>query len=102
MVLTVLWGAVYWRVLGSQRSAFLGRHRDKFADLGTQLLLVAEPEALGLIGNKGEFYRTLPPEVAQVMDNIAVRNKVEFDQALATFPQNIRVYVLNPRCQSLV
>lgn len=84
---------VFWI---AKEARFLGRHRDQFAAIGTQLLLVAEPEALGLIGNKGEFYRTLPPEVAQVMDNIAVRNQVEFDQAVATLSQKHKSLCVKP------
>jgi hypothetical protein len=75
---------VFWV---AKEARFLGRHREQFAAIGTQLLLVAEPEQLALIGNKGQFYQTLPPEVALVMDNIPVHNKTEFDQAVATLSQ---------------
>ncbi|WP_020561131.1 ATP-grasp domain-containing protein [Thiofilum flexile] len=84
---------VFWV---AKEARFLGGQRDKFAAIGTQLLLVAEPEVLALLGRKGDFYRTLPPEVALVMDNIAVHNKTEFDQAVATLSQQHKSLCIKP------
>lgn len=84
---------VFWV---AKEARFLGRHRAAFEAIGTQLLLVAEPEYLALIGNKGEFYRTLPREIALVMDNIAVRNKTEFDAAIAELSQKHKSLCIKP------
>lgn len=66
-----------------KEARFLGRYQEQFAALGTKLLLVAAPEVLDLLNQKGTFYQTLPPEVALTMESISVRNKEEFDQAVA-------------------
>lgn len=71
----------------AKEARYLGNHKEKFAQIGTKLLVVASSEVLGLLNNKGAFYRSLPPEIALVMENISVRTKEEFDQAVAELSQ---------------
>lgn len=71
----------------AKEARFLGKHQEKFAAIGTKLLIVAKPEVLALLNNKGEFYRSLPPEIALTMESRSARNKEEFDQAVAELAQ---------------
>ncbi|HMT92038.1 ATP-grasp domain-containing protein [uncultured Thiothrix sp.] len=71
----------------AKEARYLSNHKEKFAQIGTKLLVVATSEVLGLLNNKGVFYRSLPPEVALTMENISVRTKEEFDQAVAELSQ---------------
>lgn len=71
----------------AKEASFLGSHTKEFAQLGTKLLLVAQPEVLELLNNKGAFYRSLPPEVALTMESLSACNKEEFDQAVTELSQ---------------
>ena len=71
----------------AKEARFLGNHKEKFAQIGTKLLIVAKPEVLALLNNKGEFYRSLPPEVALTMECRSACNKEAFDQAVAELAQ---------------
>lgn len=65
-----------------KESALISRRHDVFHDAGIQVLSVAGHETLMLLHNKADFYRTLPIEVALVMDFIAVSTLDGFDQAV--------------------
>lgn len=80
----------------AKEAVLLVRHQAEFARLGTQVIAVAAPETLTLLNHKGEFYRTLPPAVAQAMACIAVTDSVAFDQAVATLSQQYAALCVKP------
>ena len=65
-----------------KEAALISQHHDRFHAIGTQVMSVADAETLSLLDNKATFYSTLPTEVAQTMEFIAVNNMGEFDQAV--------------------
>lgn len=70
---------VFWV---AKEARFLGLHQAEFAQMGVRLVLVAAPDTLALLGNKGEFYSSLPPEVALAMECISVKDKDSFNEAV--------------------
>ena len=71
---------VFWP--GKEAALFSLHHAD-FQDIGVQVLSVADHATLTLLHNKAHFYSALPPEVALVMDFLAVTNSEAFDAAIA-------------------
>jgi hypothetical protein len=80
----------------AKESVLIVQHQADFSRLGTQLIAVAAPETLTLLNHKGNFYRTLPAEVAQTMACLAVTDTAGFDQAVATLSQHHAVLCVKP------
>lgn len=74
--------AVDWFV-PAKEARLIGRHREQFAQIGTQVIAVATPATLKLLDNKAAFYHDLPADVALCMDFERVTNVAEFDAAVA-------------------
>jgi hypothetical protein len=71
----------------AKESVLIVQHQADFAGLGVQLIAVAAPETLALLNHKGNFYRTLPADVAQAMACVSVTDTAGFDQAVAELSQ---------------
>lgn len=70
---------VFWP---GREAARLSQHQDRFAAHGTRILSVAAHDTLTLLHDKAAFYRQVPPNIAQVMDFVAVNTRTAFDDAI--------------------
>ena len=66
-----------------KEAAFISKYHSLFQAIGTQVLSVAESDTLTLLHNKADFYADVSPDVALIMDFIAVNNADEFDNAVS-------------------
>lgn len=64
-------------------AVLMAENRSRFLALGTDLVLVAEPEVLRLLNDKSAFYKALNPAVAISPESVTVNTLAEFDQAYA-------------------
>ncbi len=80
----------------AKESVLIVQHQADFARVGTQVIAVATPETLALLNHKGDFYRTLPPDVAQAMACRAVTDTTGFDQAVAELAQQYAALCVKP------
>lgn len=69
-------------VPGKQMAA-IARARDRFADIGTRLLLAGDAQLLDTVEDKVALYRSLPAGTAPLPDYRVVRTLAEFDEAIA-------------------
>jgi hypothetical protein len=80
----------------AKEAVLLVRHQAEFARLGVQIIAVATPPVLTLLNHKGDFYRTLPLEVAQAMACISVTDSAAFDRAVAELSQQHAALCVKP------
>ncbi|MGB3916794.1 MAG: ATP-grasp domain-containing protein [Thiothrix litoralis] len=80
----------------AKESVLMVQHQADFARVGTQVIAVATPETLARLNHKGDFYRTLPPAVAQVMACMAVTDSAGFDRAVAELSQHHAALCVKP------
>jgi hypothetical protein len=67
-----------------KEAALISKYHVLFQAIGVQVLSVADYDTLTLLHDKADFYTDLRPDVAQIMDFIAVNNSDEFDSAVTT------------------
>ncbi|MEY3289581.1 MAG: hypothetical protein RLZZ419_1823 [Pseudomonadota bacterium] len=67
-----------------KEAALISKYHVLFQAIGVQVLSVADYDTLNLLHDKADFYAALSPDVAQIMDFIAVNNSDEFDNAVTT------------------
>jgi hypothetical protein len=67
-----------------KEAALISKYHVLFQAIGVQVLSVADYDTLNLLHDKAGFYAALSPDVAQIMDFIAVNNSDEFDNAVTT------------------
>ncbi len=60
----------------------LAKNRTKFEEVGTRLLVAAEPAVLELVENKAALYAALPPDLAPIPLHRVVKTAAELDEAL--------------------
>ena len=60
----------------------LAQNRAKFEEVGTRLLVAAEPDMLELVENKAALYAALPPGLAPIPPHRVVETATELDEAL--------------------
>ena len=65
-----------------KEAALISKFHMLFQAIGVEVLSVAEYQTLMLLHDKALFYTDLSPDVAKVMDFIAVNNVDEFDSAI--------------------
>ena len=65
-----------------KEAALISKHHGLFQAIGTQVMSVADYDTLTLLHDKAIFYTNLSPDIAQIMDFIAVNNRDEFDNAV--------------------
>jgi len=65
-----------------KEAALISQHHVLFQAIGTQVMSVADGDTLALLHDKAGFYSNLRPDVAKIMDFIAVNNRDEFDSAV--------------------
>lgn len=80
----------------AKEAVLMARHQTDFAQVGTQVIVVASPKTLVLLNHKGEFYRTVPPSVASVMACIPVTDSSGFDRAIAELSQQYAALCVKP------
>jgi ATP-grasp in the biosynthetic pathway with Ter operon len=66
-----------------KEAVLISNNHHLFQSGGTDVLSVASFATLSLLHNKANFYATLPTDVAKTMNFVAVKNKTEFDNAVA-------------------
>lgn len=66
-----------------KEAALISKYHVLFQAIGVQVLSVADYHTLTLLHDKADFYADLRPDVARIMDFIAVNNRDEFDSAVA-------------------
>jgi hypothetical protein len=66
-----------------KEAALFSQHHVLFQAIGTQVVSVAEGDTLTLLHDKADFYAALSPDVAKIMDFIAVNTRDAFDSAVA-------------------
>jgi len=66
-----------------KEAVLISQHHVLFQAIGTQVMSVAEGDTLALLHDKADFYADLSPDIAQVMDFIAVNDGDAFDSAVA-------------------
>jgi hypothetical protein len=66
-----------------KEAALISKYHVLFQAIGVQVLSVADYDTLTLLHDKADFYADLNPDVAKIMDFIAVNNCDEFDSAVA-------------------
>jgi len=66
-----------------KEAALISKYHVLFQAIGVQVLSVADYHILTLLHDKADFYADLRPDVAKIMDFIAVNNRDEFDSAVA-------------------
>jgi len=66
-----------------KEAALISKYHVLFQAIGVQVLSVADYHTLTLLHDKADFYADLRPDVAKIMDFIAVNNRDEFDSAVA-------------------
>jgi hypothetical protein len=66
-----------------KEAALISKYHVLFQAIGVQVLSVADYHTLTLLHDKADFYADLRPDVAEIMDFIAVNNRDEFDSAVA-------------------
>jgi hypothetical protein len=65
-----------------KEAALISQYHSLFRAVGTQVMSVAGHDTLKLFHDKAHFYADLSPDVAKLMDFIAVNNRDEFDSAV--------------------
>ena len=60
----------------------LASHRARFEEVGTHVLVVAEPKVLELVEDKAALYAALPPDLVPIPLHHVVKTATELDQAL--------------------
>jgi hypothetical protein len=65
-----------------KEAALLSEHHELFQAIGAQVMSVADYQTLMMLHDKAAFYADLSPDIAKVMDFIAVTNVDEFDAAV--------------------
>ena len=60
----------------------LASHRARFEEVGTHVLVVAEPNILELVENKAALYAALPPDLVPIPPHRVVQTAAELDKAL--------------------
>jgi len=66
-----------------KEAALISQYHALFLAVGTQVMSVADHDTLTLLHDKADFYAGLSPDVAKLMDFIAVNTRDEFDSAVA-------------------
>jgi hypothetical protein len=66
-----------------KEAPLISQYHTLFRAIGTQVMSVAEADTLTLLHDKADFYADVKPDVARLMDFIAVNNRDEFDKAVA-------------------
>ncbi|MDD5268426.1 MAG: ATP-grasp domain-containing protein [Methylococcales bacterium] len=67
-----------------KEAALISKYHVLFQSIGTQVMSVADYDTLTLLHDKAIFYTGLSPDIAPIMDFIAVNNRDEFDSAVTT------------------
>ncbi len=65
-----------------KEAALLSEYHEMFQAIGVQIMSVADYQTLMMLHDKAVFYAELNPDIAKVMDFIAVNNVDEFDAAV--------------------
>jgi predicted ATP-grasp superfamily ATP-dependent carboligase len=65
-----------------KEAALISANHAVFNAIGVQVMSVADNATLNLLHNKAHFYSDLKPNVATIMDFIAVNNRDEFEVAI--------------------
>jgi len=65
-----------------KEAALLSEYHEMFQAIGVQVMSVADYQTLMMLHDKAVFYAELNPDIAKVMDFIAVNNVDEFDAAV--------------------
>ena len=60
----------------------LAQHQARFEEVGTRLLVAAEPDVLALVENKAALYAALPPDLVPIPLHRVVQTAAELDAAL--------------------
>ena len=79
-----------------KEAALISKHHVLFQAIGVQVLSVADYDTLTLLHNKADFYADLNPDVAKIMDFIAVNNPDEFDRAVTTLSEKHESLCVKP------
>jgi len=66
-----------------KEAALISKYHVLFQAIGVQMLSVADYHTLTLLHDKADFYTDLRPDVAKIMDFIAVNNRGQVDTAVA-------------------
>jgi hypothetical protein len=66
-----------------KEATLISKYHVLFRAIGVQVLSVADYDTLTLLHDKADFYADISPDVAQIMEFIAVNNSDEFDHAVA-------------------